>query len=60
FTISPDLQQLGERRIRHWLNEGQLTAMQLLDEHRELLEKIANMLIERESLYADEIKQLFS
>ncbi|MBZ9610474.1 AAA family ATPase [Rheinheimera maricola] len=58
--ISSDLQQLAECRIRYWLNEGQQTAAQMLQQNKALLKNIADALIERESLYPDDIKLLFS
>lgn len=58
-TISADMQQLAEQRIRHWLDEGRQTAAKLLNQHRPLLERIAEQLIESESLYEDQIADFF-
>lgn len=58
-STSTALQQLAEQRIRAWLQEGQSTAAALLSQHRTLLQQIAGMLLEKESLYADEISDIF-
>jgi ATP-dependent Zn protease len=58
-TISADMQQLAEQRIRYWLDEGRQTAAKLLNQHRPLLESIAEQLIESESLYEDQIADFF-
>ena len=58
-TTSADLQKLAEQRIRVWLEEGQQKAAELLLQHKTLLQEIAAQLLEKESLYADEIDCLF-
>lgn len=58
-TTSADLQKLAEQRIRFWLEEGQQKAAQILLENKKLLQEIARQLLEKESLYADEIETFF-
>lgn len=58
-STSAALQQLAEQRIRAWLQEGQSTAAALLSQHHTLLQQIAGVLLEKESLYADEISDIF-
>jgi ATP-dependent Zn protease len=49
----------AEQRIRVWLEEGQQKTEELLLQHKTLLQEIAGQLLEKESLYADEIDFLF-
>ncbi len=58
-TTSAELQKLAEQRIRFWLVEGQQKAAELLLQHKKLLQEIAGQLLEKESLYADEIDLFF-
>lgn len=59
-TTSVELQRLAEQRIRFWLEEGQQKAAKLLLENKKLLQEIAEQLLEKESLYADEIDNFFN
>jgi cell division protease FtsH len=47
-----------DQEVRKLVNRGYTTAKQLIEENREVLERIARALIEREVLDANEIKML--
>ncbi|GGW54553.1 AAA family ATPase [Alishewanella tabrizica] len=59
LTYSPKIHELAEERVRAWLGEGQQYAREILLKHQQRLQQLAELLYQKESLYADEIEAVF-
>ncbi|HSR40844.1 MAG TPA: ATP-dependent zinc metalloprotease FtsH, partial [Longimicrobiales bacterium] len=56
--VSEHTAQLVDQEVKRILDEAHDTARQVLEEHRDLLERIAEALLERETLDRDEVELL--
>ena len=54
-TYSESVAQLIDDEIKHFVLEGHEVAKQLLSEHREVLDKLAQALLDRETLDAEDV-----
>lgn len=54
-----DLLKIAQNSVRNWIVEAEMSVEQRLESHRSILNKIAQTLIQKESLLGEEIEQLF-
>ncbi|MDO4704760.1 MAG: AAA family ATPase [Comamonadaceae bacterium] len=59
-VVSERLLEQVEERVRHWVAASALEALRLLHQHQHMHEAIVKALLDRETLYGDEIAHLIA
>ena len=59
FKSDQSLNSLVSKRIKHWLNEAESECNQILEENRNVLDALAELLAEEEALDATDLKIFF-